>query len=48
MLILVGVWVALLAGLRWSGLPSYSFVAAQALLDVILILVIFKGDIRIR
>jgi len=47
-LILVGLWVGLLAGLMWSGLPSSAFVAAQALLDAILVVVIFKGDIRIR
>jgi hypothetical protein len=30
------------------SLPSYWFVAAQSLIDAILIIVIFGGDIRIR
>jgi hypothetical protein len=30
------------------SLPSYWFVAAQALIDAILIIIIFGGDIRIR
>jgi hypothetical protein len=28
--------------------PPYSFIAAQSLIDAILIVVIFGGDIRIR
>jgi hypothetical protein len=44
----VGTWTVLLAGfVIFSGSP-YLFVAAQALLDVVLILVIFGGDVRIR
>ena len=44
----VVVWVALLAGSLNTDMPAYVFVAAQALLDIFLILVIFGGDIRIR
>ncbi len=41
-------WVVLLLGFVKLSLPSYWFVAAQALIDAILIVVIFGGDIRIR
>jgi hypothetical protein len=47
-LIAVGVWAALLVGFALFRASPYLFVAAQALLDVILLLVIFGGDIRIR
>jgi hypothetical protein len=47
-LIAAGIWFALLLGFAaFQGSP-YLFVAAQAILDVILILVIFGGDVRIR
>ena len=46
--IFVGIWAGLLAACIYSGLSPYVFVAAQAVLDCILILVIFKGDIRVR
>jgi hypothetical protein len=42
------IWVGLLLGFTKLSLPSGYFVAAQALIDVILILVIFGGDIHIR
>ncbi len=44
----VAVWGALLAGSLYTDMPAYVFVAAQALLDVVLILVIFGRDVRIR
>jgi len=44
----VGLWCLLLSGFMYLGISPYLFVAAQALLDCILILAIFKGDIRIR
>jgi hypothetical protein len=44
----VAVWGALLAGSLTTDIPGYVFAAAQALLDIVLILVIFGGDIRIR
>ena len=47
-LIIVAIWLGLLLGFMYSGTSAYVFVAAQALLDCILILVIFKGDIPIR
>jgi hypothetical protein len=46
--IAVGIWLGLLIGFVASGLSPYLFVSAQALLDCILILVVFHGDIRIR
>ena len=47
-LICIAVWGGLLAGFISLNLPSYAFASAQALLNCILILVIFKGDITIR
>ena len=46
----IAIWTALLFGLAESEIPSpsYYFVVGQAVLDIILILVIFGGDIRIR
>ena len=44
----IGIWLALLIAFMYAGISPYLFVAAQALLDCILIMVIFKGDIRIR
>ncbi|MHC4532991.1 MAG: hypothetical protein ACYS6K_03475 [Planctomycetota bacterium] len=41
-------WFCLLFGFVKLSLPPYCFVAAQALVDAILIIVIFGGDIRIR
>jgi len=47
-LVSVAIWAGLLYGFMSLGIRSYFFVAAQALLDIILILIIFSGDIRIR
>ena len=44
----VGIWLALLIGFIYAGISPYLFMTAQALLDCILIVVIFKGDIPIR
>jgi hypothetical protein len=44
----IALWIAFLLGFMRLDLPSYWFVAAQALIDAILIIVIFGGDIRIR
>ncbi len=41
-------WVGLLLGFMKLSLPSYWFVGAQSLIDAILIIGIFGGDIRIR
>ena len=41
-------WVGLLLGFMKLSLQSYWFVGAQSLIDAILIIVIFGGDIRIR
>ena len=47
-LFFVILWIGLLLGFATLNLPPYWFVAAQALLDAILIIVIFGGDIQIR
>ena len=44
----VAIWGALLAGLVATNLPPYLFVAAQVVLDVVLILLVFGRDVRIR
>jgi hypothetical protein len=47
-LLLVAIWAALAFGCFHLGYSPHVFVAVQAVLDAILILVIFKGDIRIN
>ena len=44
------VWLILFSGMQFfdSGVWAYWFAAAQALLDCIIILIVFGGDIRIR
>ena len=46
--ICVSIWVGLRLGFMYMDISPYLFVAAQSLLDCILILVVFKGDIPIR
>ena len=46
--IFIALWLCLLLGFMKLNLPSYYFVAAQALIDTVLIIIIFGGDIRIR
>ncbi len=47
-LIAVAIWAALLIGFCIFSISPYVFVAAQAMLDVVLIFVILGGDIKIR
>jgi hypothetical protein len=47
-LIAVAIWAALLIGFFALGISPYFFVVAQVILDVILLLIIFGGDIKIR
>ena len=44
----VAIWVGLFLGFMYLDLSSYFFVAAQALLDVVIVLIIFGADTRIR
>ena len=46
--ILAVIWFALLAGFMFLEISPYIFVAVQVVMDIILILVIFGGDIPIR
>ena len=46
--ICVTLWAALLAGCMFLRISPYVFVAMQALVDAILIIIVFGGDIRIR
>jgi hypothetical protein len=44
----IALWLCLLIGFMMLHLPSYCFVAVQALMDAVLIIIILGGDIRIR
>ena len=46
--IAVLIWLALLVGFALAGISAHWFVAAQAILDIGLILIVFGGDIKIR
>ncbi len=46
--IFIALWIGLLIGFLFAGVSPCLFVSVQALLDCILILVIFRGDIRIN
>jgi hypothetical protein len=45
-LISVVIWGAILLGVLFFEVSPYLFVSAQAILDVILLIVIFGGDIK--
>jgi len=47
-LIAVAIWAGLLIGFFALCISPYLFVSAQAIVDVVLILIIFGGDIKIR
>ena len=47
-IIAIAVWAALFAGFRFSGISPLYFVAAQSVVDIVLIVMIFGGDIPIR
>ena len=47
-LISIAIWAALLICLMKLGISQYIFVGLQSLLDIMLILIIFGGDIRLR
>jgi len=44
----IAIWLALLLGCSLTGLSPYIFVAMQALIDIVLLIIIFGKDIRIR
>ena len=46
--IAVAIWAALWMTFKMIGLNSYYFIVAQAVIDCILIIIIFGGDVRIR
>lgn len=45
--VFVGIWAVLYAGMRALGISQY-FVIGQVCLDVVLVFVVFKGDVRIK
>jgi len=47
-LIAVAIWAGLLIGFFALRISPYLFVSAQAIVDVVLIFIIFGGDIKIR
>lgn len=47
-LVLILLWFLLLAGFMALGVSPYIWVALQSLVDIILILAVFKGDLHIR
>jgi hypothetical protein len=47
-LISIAIWTVMLLSTLFLGISPYYFVSAQAVFDVILILMIFGGDIQIR
>ena len=46
--IAIATWLLLLAGVVASGISPYWFVSAQAVVDIVLVLMVFGGDIKIR
>jgi hypothetical protein len=42
------IWFALLFGCRMLGLSLYCFTALQLFFDIILVLIIFGGDVKFR
>jgi len=44
----ITIWVALLLGSGYLGYPSYIFVMGQVVLDIVLLIILTGGDIRIR
>ena len=42
------VWFTLLLGMATFEVDGYIFQSAQAILAIVMILIVFKGDIRIR
>lgn len=44
----VALWAGLLLIFSFFGISPYVFIGVQALLDVVLVIVIFGGDITIR
>ena len=47
-LISIAIWATLLVCFMKLDISPYIFIGAQALMDIILILILFGGDIRIR
>jgi hypothetical protein len=47
-LIFLGVWIAALVGLPHMRFGAELFAPVIAILDIVLVLVIFKGDVRLR
>ena len=46
--ILIVVWAGLLTGFIYLKISPYLFIIAESVIDIILILILFGGDIRIR
>ena len=46
-LVLIAVWIACLLAIAYSGLPPYLFMVLQVLIDIVLIIILFR-DININ
>ena len=44
----IAIWLALLLGFALTGISPYYFVSIQVLIDIVLLIIIVGGDIRIR
>jgi hypothetical protein len=44
----IGIWVGLWLGCAYLKCPRYVFVAGEVLLDVVLLIVVAGGNVRIR
>ena len=44
----IGIWAGLWLGCAYLGCPSYIFVAGQVVLDIVLLIVVTGGNVRIR
>lgn len=44
----IGIWAGLWLGCLYLKCPSYIFVAGEVLLDVVLLIVVAGGNVRIR
>ncbi len=47
-LVFIGIWIALLVGVKALALDMYFFVAGESVLDIILVTAIYVGFTRLR
>jgi hypothetical protein len=47
-IIVISIWLVSLAAVSLTGVPSTVFAAIEAALDIVLVLILFGGDMKIR